>query len=198
MCGQTNSLSTFSNFKSSFTHLIYYMWTLNEHNSLQKICSPQFGLSGKFPFSAGFVGKTGNESHTTILSEVVYDSISVKPLDFMIQLNIISRLMTGECHKNTNISHWNNILCMKNERNMALLLRTFSLHILTSVDIPYFYHSVNAREITAFWTCFRGNQVAKFRFSEKLLTLEALYIEESKPELNTKDEYRRRTLKLKF
>ena len=36
------------------------------------------------------------------------------------------------------------------------------------------------------------------RFLDKLLTLEALFIEEIKPELNTKDEYRSRTLKLKF
>ena len=33
---------------------------------------------------------------------------------------------------------------------------------------------------------------------EKLLTLEALYIAEIKPQLNTKDEYRSRELKLKF
>ena len=33
---------------------------------------------------------------------------------------------------------------------------------------------------------------------EKLLTLEALFIEEVKPKLNTKDEYRSRELKLKF
>ena len=40
--------------------------------------------------------------------------------------------------------------------------------------------------------------IGKSKFSEKLLTLEALFIEEIKPELNTKDEYRSRTLKLKF
>ena len=33
---------------------------------------------------------------------------------------------------------------------------------------------------------------------EKLLTLEALFISEIKPGLNTKDEYRKRELKLKF
>ena len=33
---------------------------------------------------------------------------------------------------------------------------------------------------------------------EKLLTLEALFISELKPKLNTKDEYRSRELKLKF
>ena len=33
---------------------------------------------------------------------------------------------------------------------------------------------------------------------EKLLTLEALYITEIKQNLNTKDEYKSRTLKLKF
>ena len=33
---------------------------------------------------------------------------------------------------------------------------------------------------------------------EKLLTLEALFITEIRPELNTKDEYRSRELKLKF
>ena len=33
---------------------------------------------------------------------------------------------------------------------------------------------------------------------EKLLTLEALFIAEIKPKLNTKDEYRSRELKLKF
>ena len=32
----------------------------------------------------------------------------------------------------------------------------------------------------------------------KLLTLEALFINEIKPDLNTKDEYRSRTLTLKF
>ena len=36
---------------------------------------------------------------------------------------------------------------------------------------------------------------AKF---DRLLTLEALYIEEIRPTLNTKDEYKSRTLKLKF
>ena len=36
---------------------------------------------------------------------------------------------------------------------------------------------------------------AKF---EKLLTLEALFISEIKPLLNTKDEFKSRTLKLKF
>ena len=40
--------------------------------------------------------------------------------------------------------------------------------------------------------------IGKSKFSEKLLTLEALFIKEIKPELNTKDEYRSRTLKLKF
>ena len=32
--------------------------------------------------------------------------------------------------------------------------------------------------------------IEKSKFSEKLLTLEALFIEEIKPDLNTKDEYR--------
>ena len=40
--------------------------------------------------------------------------------------------------------------------------------------------------------------IGKSRILDKLLTLEALFIEEIKPELNTKDEYRSRTLKLKF
>ena len=40
--------------------------------------------------------------------------------------------------------------------------------------------------------------IGKCTFSEKLLTLDAHFIEEIKPELNTKDEYRSRTLKLKF
>ena len=40
--------------------------------------------------------------------------------------------------------------------------------------------------------------LAKSNISYKLLTLEALFIHQMKPIINTKDEYRSRTLTLKF
>ena len=42
------------------------------------------------------------------------------------------------------------------------------------------------------------NIIGKSRNLHKVLTLEALFIKEINPSLNTKDEYRSRTLTLKF